>query len=263
MPEVDTESRLRALVTRPRSEAPGLAAALAARSIDAVIAPVIEIRYREGVALELGAVQAVLCTSANGVRALARANPERRLPLFAVGEATAARARAEGFLSVAGAGGDVDALVRRAAAQLRPRDGLLLHVSGSEVAGDLAGALRRQGFDVTREILYEARPAAALDAAAAQALRANEVDFALFFSPRSGAIFVRLAIAAAVAESCAEVAALSISAAADAEIGRLGWRERRIAGRPTQAALLGALDRLLDERRQSRAAPPSDRKERE
>jgi uroporphyrinogen-III synthase len=261
MPEAATQTQPRALVTRPRGAADGLAAALARRGIGAIIAPLVEIHYRDTMALDLADVQAVLCTSANGVRALARVSRERRLPLLAVGEATAARARAEGFLAVAAAAGDVDDLVRLAAARLRPQQGRLVHAAGSEVAGDLAAALRRQGFDVAREILYEARPIAALNAAALQALRAGSVDFALFFSPRTGAIFVRLAAAAAIAECCRSIAALSISAAADAELGSLPWRERRVAERPTQAALLDALDGLLAERRRDHTARPIDRNE--
>jgi uroporphyrinogen-III synthase len=251
MSEVVTRRTQGALVTRPRPEADGLAAALAARGVESIVAPLIEIRYRDGVALDLADVQAVLCTSANGVRALAWASRERRLPLFAVGEATAACARAEGFAAVASAGGDVDALARLAAARLQPQDGRLLHAGGSEVAGDLVGALRRHGFDADRAILYEARPAAALSPQTLRALRNGELDFALFFSPRTAATFARLASAADVAGCCAAIAALSISAAADAEIGPLPWRERRVARHPTQAAMLETLDRFL-------AARPTD-----
>jgi uroporphyrinogen-III synthase len=261
MPEVATEPRWRALVTRPRGEAQSLAAALALRGVDAIVAPLIEINYRDGPALDLADVQAVLCTSANGVRGLARASHERRVTLLAVGEATAACARAEGFAEIASAGGDVGDLARLAAARLRPQGGRLVHAGGSEVAGDLVAALRAQGFDIVRAILYEARPAAALGQETEQALRAGEVDFAVFFSPRTAAHFARLAAAAGVAGCCGAIAALSISAAADAELAGLPWRERCVADRPTQAALLAALDRLLAERRQDPMARSTDRKE--
>jgi uroporphyrinogen-III synthase len=240
---------MRALVTRPREEAEILAAALAARGVGALIEPLMQVHYRDAAALDLAGVQAVLCTSANGVRALARASGERRLPLFAVGDATAVRAREEGFTSVASAGGDSADLVRLAAESLRPRDGWLLHVSGSAVAGDLVGALRARGFTVERSVLYEARPIAALSPVAIDSLRSGAIDVALFFSPRTAAIFARLAGDAGVAQSCGAIAALSISGAADAVLGELSWRERRIAERPDQPALLDALDRLLAERR--------------
>jgi uroporphyrinogen-III synthase len=261
MPQAATLTEMRALVTRPRDPAQGLAAQLAQRGIGAIIAPLFEIHFRDAVSLDLADAQAVLCTSANGVRALVRISPERRLPLFAVGEATAAQARAEGFSAVVAADGNVDDLARLAAARLRPQDGRLVHAAGSEVAGDLAAALRRRGFDIARETLYEARPAGALDPAALHALRAGSVDFALFFSPRTAAIFARLAAAAAVAECCGTIAALSISAAADASLGRLPWRERRVAARPTEAALLEALDQVVAERGRERAGPPIDRNE--
>ena len=63
-----------ALVTRPRAEAEALAALLAQRGIDAVIEPMIEIVDTGAALPSLAGVQAILCTSANGVRALARAS---------------------------------------------------------------------------------------------------------------------------------------------------------------------------------------------
>jgi len=242
---------LRALVTRPRAEAEGLAEALAARGIDAIIEPLLEIHYRSEPAPDLAGVQAVLCTSANGVRALARLTGERAVPLFAVGEASAARARAEGFARVESAGGSLADLIGLARDRLRPNEGRLLHVAGSTLAGDLAGALRAEGFAVDRAVLYEARPAAGLSAASVRALDAGIVDFALFFSPRTALIFVRLAERAGIAEAIGAVSAISISAAADAALEPLRFRERHIAERPDQHSLLMALDRVLAERRRA------------
>lgn len=249
MASIESRQGTRALVTRPRGEAEALAAALAARGLGALVEPMIEISF-PAAAIDLTGVQAVLCTSANGVRALARASAERAVPLFAVGDATAARARAAGFADVASAGGDAADLARLAARRLSPQDGRLVHLCGSAVAGDLAGALRARGFAVERIELYEARPAAALSPAAVAALEGGEIGWALFFSPRTATIFTRLAEAAGVGQRCANVAALSISAAADRPLAELQWRERRIAARPEQAALLDLLDRILASRQQ-------------
>jgi uroporphyrinogen-III synthase len=240
---------LRALVTRPRCEAAGLAAALAVRDIAVIIEPMIEIRDCDGPPPDLTGVQALLCTSANGVRALARRCAERGLPLFAVGDATAARGRAAGFSRVESAGGALADLVRLVRERLRPEAGRLLHVAGSAVAGDLAGDLRASGFTVARAVLYQSRPAAALSAPCVQALRAASVDFALFFSPRTAATFARLAERAGIAATLAGVTALSISTAADAALAPLRFRERHIAERPDQPGLLAALDHLVMQRR--------------
>jgi uroporphyrinogen-III synthase len=247
---------MRALVTRPRSEAAELAEALAARGIAAIVEPLLEIHYRSEAAPDLAGVQAILCTSANGVRALARLSQarlanERAVPLFAVGDSSAARARADGFARVESAGGAVGDLARLVRERLDPTAGRLLHVAGSILAGDLAGMLRADGFAVERAVLYEARPAAGLGAACIRALAAGVVDFALFFSPRTAAIFARLADRAGIAEAMSLVTAVSLSAAADEGLGGLGFRERHIAPRPDQPGLLAALDRVLLERRRA------------
>jgi uroporphyrinogen-III synthase len=244
---IGSRQRWRALVTRPREEAGGLVQALAQRDIAALVEPMLQIHFRE-VAPDLADVQAVLCTSANGVSALARSCSERAVPLFAVGDATAARARALGFTTVESAGGNAADLVRLVALRLQLRKGRLLHVSGSEVAGDLVGGLRERGFAVERSILYEARPVATLSDAAIQALDTGEVDFVLFFSPRTAAIFTRLVEAAGIARACEKMTALSISTATDAALGGSVWREHRVAEQPNQPALLDLLDRLIAER---------------
>jgi uroporphyrinogen-III synthase len=241
---------MQALVSRPREESQSLAAALAVRDVGTVIEPMMEVHYCVAAALDLATVQAILCTSANGVRALARVTGERGLLLLAVGEATASRARAEGFTSVASAGGAVTDLVRLAAARLRPQNGRLLHVAGKLVAGDLVGTLRAHGFVIERRVLYEARPVERLSTAALSALHGRTIDFALFFSPRTAAIFVRLAGIAGVAGCCRTITSLAISAAADAVLTGLPWRDRRVAERPNQPALLDTLDAVLAGRRQ-------------
>jgi uroporphyrinogen-III synthase len=247
----DSFRKMRALVTRPREEAESLTAALAARGVGAVIEPVMQVHFHSDRSPDLTCVQAVLCTSANGVRALARLTDNRRLPLFAVGDATASRAHAEGFATVESASGSVVDLARLAAERLHPQDGPLLHVAGDVVAGDLAGVLRSKGFDIERSVLYEARPITMLSEPTVGALRAGSIDFALFFSPRTAAIFVGLAGSAAVAQCCQSITALSISAAADEALAELPWGGRRIAKMPSQRAVLGLLDDVLAERREA------------
>jgi uroporphyrinogen-III synthase len=242
---------LRALVTRPRAEAAGLADALASRGIEAILEPMLDIHYRDGPAPDLAGVQAILCTSANGVRALTRLSAERARPLFAVGESTAGRARAEGFVRVESAGGNVIDLARLVRDRLRPEDGRLLHVAGTEIAGDLAGDLSASGFEVQRAVLYEAHPAAALSAGTARAVASGIVDFALFFSPRTAAIFAGLAEHAGLKAALHGVTAVSISAAANNALAALTFREHCVADTPDQRGLVAALDRLLLERRRA------------
>jgi uroporphyrinogen-III synthase len=234
--------KLRALVTRPRAEAEALAALLARQGIEAVVEPMIEIADREAASPDLTGVRAILCTSANGVRALVQASGERGVPVFAVGDASAAAARAVGFGRVESAGGDVEALANLVRQHLKPDAGKLLHVTGGVVAGDLAAMLDAAGFTVERLAMYEARAARALSAATARLIADGQIDVALFFSPRTAAIFARLAAAAGVVAGLRATAAISISSAADAALGELPFCARLVARAPTQDALIETID---------------------
>jgi len=233
-----------ALITRPRDEAEALAALLAERGIEAIVEPMIDIVERKAVLPDLAGVQAILCTSANGVRALARASDERGVPVFAVGEATAREACATGFRAVESAGGNVDDLARLVRQRLRPTDGKLLHAAGSDVAGDLTALLNAAGFTVERVVLYEARAADTLTPATARSIDDGAIDLALFFSPRTATIFKRLVEAAGIAGGLAATVAVSISRAADAALANLPFRERAIAAAPNQRGLLELIGAL-------------------
>src|SRR5512138_2054943 len=132
---------MRILVTRPREESVRLASLLEAKGHDVLVEPLFTIEPEPDAPLDLDGVQALLMTSANGVRAFAQRSPRRDLRVFAVGDATADAARAFDFETVESASGDVGDLARLVRERVRPEDGALLHSAGSVVAGDLAGAL--------------------------------------------------------------------------------------------------------------------------
>ncbi len=232
---------MRVLVTRPSPDAEALAAKLAARGHDVIVAPVLDIILAPSPELSLEGAQALLFTSANGARAFAQASERRDLPAFAVGAATAEKARELGFAMVDSAVGDVVDLARLVAARLKPEDGHVLHVAGSDVAGDLAGALAASRFDLRRAVLYRAEPRAALSAECLAALGEERIDAALFFSPRTAAAFVRLAREGGVEHALARVVAIGLSPRVVAALGDSVWAARRTAARPDEAALLDAL----------------------
>jgi uroporphyrinogen-III synthase len=231
---------VRALITRPREDAEGVTKELQQRGFAVMVEPLLSIVPVSGGLLDLSGVQAILATSANGVRALAAATPERGLPVLAVGDASARCARDLGFRSVESAGGDADALVALVRRRLDPAAGSLIHAAGTAVAGDISGALIRNGYTVRREVLYEARTAEALSSDLCLALDARSIDIALFFSPRTAASFVTLARRAGA--RCDAVTAYALSPAVAERLGGLEWHAIRIAARPDQASLLAAVD---------------------
>ena len=104
---------MRVLVTRPEDDARRLVALLADRGIEVVSAPLLHIDLLTGDDLDLNGVQALLFTSANGVRSFGTRSGERDIPALCVGDATAREARDAGFTDVRSAGGDVDDVVSR------------------------------------------------------------------------------------------------------------------------------------------------------
>jgi len=232
---------MRVLLTRPEAQSRPLADRLAKAGIDSLIEPLLDLAPVADARLDLDGVQAVLATSANGVRALAAATARRDVAIFAVGPATAEAATAAGFDRVDIAGGDVVALAERVAGCLDPAAGRLVHVAGTAVAGDLAGSLGALGFTVQRAVLYDAQPATALGPATVAALQQGQLQGVLFFSPRTARTFVTLVTGASLEASCAGLAAFCLSPAVADALGGLAFRHVGVAQRPETDALLALL----------------------
>ncbi|MFD1626510.1 uroporphyrinogen-III synthase [Azospirillum griseum] len=245
-----TDGRTRLLVTRPWEDAEPLVRRLSALGYACAIEPMLEMVWLDGPEPDLTGVQALLFTSANGVRGYARRTDRRDRPVYAVGDATARAATGAGFSQVESAAGDVYALADLVRRRCQPVDGSLLHVAGSKVAGDLAGLLGTAGFTLTRAVLYDAVPATALSAPTAAFLRTSAIGNVLFFSPRTARSFVKLLAEADLIDRCRTVDALCLSPAvaeaarAYGQGGETPWHRVRVASRPDQDALLDLLPPL-------------------
>ncbi len=223
----------------------GIAGELIARGFQVVVEPLLDITPVPGVRVSTDGIQAILATSGNGIRALAGLHPERHLPVWAVGDASARVARQLGYAQVTSAGGDVASLAALVGRHLDPRHGALLYAAGTALAGDLSGLLSACGFAVRRAVLYQTVTADHLSEALTHILRTGALDVAVFFSPRTAATFARLAEAAGVVENLAASDAYALSSAVAEQLAPLPWRRVIPAAAPTQAALLAALDRDL------------------
>ena len=232
---------MRVLVTRPKEDAAVFAACLIELGHEPVIAPLLTVRFHDGPQITLEGVRAVLATSANGVRALARRTAQRDVPVFAVGPQTAQAARDAGFARVESAHGDVVALARALRRWARPDEGALLHATAEEGASRLAGLLTTKGYEVQTVVLYDVVASTVLPDLAARALADGALEAAFFFSPRSARIFSDCVVNAGLSRHCARLTALCISEAAAAALSRLVFASVRIAAKPNQDALLACL----------------------
>src|SRR6185295_14407462 len=232
---------MRILITRPIEDARPLADALEERGIEVLIEPLLEIRHLDDAEIDLDGVQALLFTSANGVRAFAALSPRRELKVFTVGDGSADAARQAGFPNVESAKGDVEALAALVVDRLKAEDGILFHAAGTVTAGDLKTRLEGLGYRVRRAQLYEARIATALSTETRANLTLGGIDAILLFSPRTAGTFAQLWREAG-SPSLARIQAHCLSAAVAREIGTLGWAAVEIADRPDLPSMLALVD---------------------
>jgi len=218
-------------ITRAQPGADATAARVSALGLEPLVAPLLEVRFLAP-EIDLSGLAALAFTSANGVRAFARLDPERRLPVWAVGEATAEVAREAGFLEVRSAGGDVSSLTKAIARD--PPAGPLLHLAAREPAGDLAGALTARGVIARRAAVYETVPAAA----AQDPGEAADAEVVLLHSPRAARLLAALARNRRLAAARAACLSPAVAAALEAAI------PARSAQTPDEAALLSLLETM-------------------
>ncbi len=215
-----------ALITRPEAQSALLAARLRERGFEPVVAPLFEVSSRS-VAVPAVA-QAILVTSGNALAAL----PLVDRPIFAVGDATAERARACGFTQVHSAGADAAALAGLVAARLNPSGGTLFLASGAGQGFRIASDLRALGFRVVRRVCYEARPVRSFPRAAEVAIRSGELSVVLFLSAETALTFVRL-LPSELAPDLASVIAVAIGKTTADALHELAWLRICCARNPT------------------------------
>lgn len=215
----------RVWVTRTEPGASRTAARLTALGFTPMIAPVLEVRPIAQDAPDLSAYSALAFTSPNGVTAFTALTPERDLPVFAVGDATAERARQAGFAAVTSASGDLSDLAWRLAASA---SGRVLVPGAKQPAGDL-DELLDGAVETVRLPVYEA--------VETRAAPPEGFDAVLLHSPRAA----RAVAATLGREGGRDRLAVAISAAAATPLASAGFVQIRIAGQPTDAAVLEAL----------------------
>jgi uroporphyrinogen-III synthase len=207
------------------------------------------VAFRDDAELDYGAV---IVTSANALRGVAPnlgGSRLLKLPLFAVGEHTAAAARDAGFANVIAAGGDAVALrecvlaavTRKTLKKTSP----LLYLAGADLARDLAGELGARGFTVVTQTTYRMVPVSSLPRETCDAFAANRVEAVLHYSGRSARAFLEAARSAGVEISALSLPQCCISAGVAAVVRDAGAGQVVVAASPDENALFGALDRAL------------------
>jgi uroporphyrinogen-III synthase len=164
-----------------------------------------------------------------------------RLPLFAVGEATAKTAADLGFTQISTGPGTGEALSRLIADTLKPNAGTLVHLAGETVAFDMKSALQAKGFTLKQPVLYRAVPAKRLPESALSLLNAGKLDGVILMSPRTAAIFAALVVRHDALTQASRLDCYCLSAAVAQAVEPLKARAI-VAARPSEEDILALLD---------------------
>jgi uroporphyrinogen-III synthase len=221
-------------ITRAQPGADATAGRVRGLGLEAVAAPLLEVRPIAGADLDLSGVSALVFTSANAVAAFAARSAVRSLRVFTVGDATAAAARAQRFASVLSAQGDVKTLAAALATRRRELAGVILYPAAAEPAQDLAGALKEIGFDVRQTALYETVELAPPETLTA---RLPQIEGVLLHSAKAAR-----ALAGFLKQSPApHLAAFCLSPEIARQLGRVPLAIRVAAPAPNETALLSLI----------------------
>ncbi|MET3337133.1 MULTISPECIES: uroporphyrinogen-III synthase [Bradyrhizobium] len=240
------------LVTRPHPDNETTAENLRARGLAVLLAPVLKfepVAFHDESEAPYGAI---LVTSANAIRAVAPQLQDLgllELPLFAVGEHTAAAARDAGFAEVIVAGGDAaslrDKVMQSARDKVLKKKSTLLYLAGADLSRDLGGELGAEGFSVVTQTTYRMAPVKHLPREVCEGFAAHGVEAVLHYSRRSARAFLDAARDKGVEISALAIPQCCLSETVASVLRDAGASQVLVAATPDENALFTTLERAL------------------
>ncbi len=225
---------MRVLVTRPAEDSERTAEALRLAGHEPLVAPLFVVQPLRHVIPDR--VDAFIATSANALRHATLTSRHLGLPIYTVGDATAAAAKAAGFSVIHSASGDSADLANLVGTALKPgvRIGYLAGTLRQDEALQILSAHHKlQTLETYRTVAVDVLPEEI-----SSNLKAARIDAALHFSPRSAKDFNSLIETAGLFADADRVLHVFISPAA--EVTR--FTRRIVVARPNLAAMIAALD---------------------
>lgn len=225
-------------ITRAEPGASATAARVRALGLEPIVQPLLAVRSLADAAIDLAGAAALAFTSANAVAAFAALSSERRLPVFTVGDATAAAARAAGFADVTSASGDAGALAATLTAHARDLRGVIVYPAAVRPARDLAALVAETGVASAGLTLREVAVYETVDIPPSDAFirRLPDLDGVLIHSARAAVALADIL----AAHPAPHLVAYALSAQAARPLAS-GLRRIHTAAAPNEAALLDSL----------------------
>jgi uroporphyrinogen-III synthase len=221
-------------ITRAEPGASATAARVRALGCEPIVQPLLAVRPVAHAVIDLAGAAALAFTSANAVTAFGALSWERGLPVFAVGDATAAAARKAGFGDVASATGDVAALAATLKARAPDLRGVIVYPAAARPARDLAALIADAGLTLREVAVYETVDIPPPDAFIA---RLPALDGVLIHSARAGLLLASILRA----HPAPRLVAYALSREAARSLTPGGLARIHTAAAPNEAALLEEL----------------------
>lgn len=175
----------------------------------------------------------LIFTSSNGLDWFCKYTSRRDWAVATVGDATAKRAKDNGFTSVFSASGtskDVTALIKAKFPVTQP----IIHCAGQQVRGSIIEDLSRAGYSARRDVFYESHPVTKMPKT-----DLKKLSYIALYSPQAAKTL------AGFKPDLSGITTLSISQATDEALGKIKCQSRLIAKSPNETAMLTLLAPIL------------------
>ena len=190
-------------------------------------------------------IDGIILTSQNAIEVLKQRNWKpinRQVPIFCVGEKTAAAAKALGFNHIFSANGNAESLC-----ELILENGVcdgsnLLYPCTVKPSHDFGRSLQPAGILVEATAIYEIHPIEVDRSAFLAALKTTENGFILVYSARSGEALANLSDGYDIKSAISRITVIAISDKAAQSVKHLPWKQIFTADSPNQNAMIDIID---------------------
>ncbi len=232
----------RVLITRPDSDAKGIAEDVRQKGYEVFCEPFLKVIYHEVEIPDLSSYGGLIFTSVNGVRSFSQNTQDRTLPVFTVGDQTLKEVQLAGFQQAETASGNLDDLITLLSKT--EADKPYLYCRGEHISGALKEAIT--GVRIEEMIIYHTEKQQKITSKAIDLMKAGAFSHVLFFSKRTGESFVNFVMnhqdKDALLEGLKSSKALCLGAPMLEYVSTLPWQEVRIAPHPDRNGMLDLLD---------------------
>lgn len=233
------------LITRAEDDAQDTAQKVQALGYATLIDPILRITPQAWEEPDWKQVAAILVTSHNALRGFAGHAVPRDKFFFPVGARTTCELRAMGYIHATGTVEKSDDLPFPIRMQIKPGQGVLLHLTSHHAHDAFYAVLEKEGYKIDVRHVYHAEESKKLQDGTLAALRQGEVAGALFYSARTVTIFQQLIHHHGAQAGLRRVRALCLSAAVAAACDKNMWKSVEAAEVPTQDRLMDCLAKSI------------------